>query len=104
MEPEWGTSILIIAEDFHSVINISYYTNEDEAYLGTLHVDKEFRNSGRGKEIFEYAIAWCKEHEFRSVYLWCYKTSWVCKWYKRIGFHEDNERDNETIWMSMDIK
>lgn len=100
----WGDTIYIIAEDFKSIIQIQYYTDKNEAYLGSLFVDETCRKIGRGKHILDEAMRICKASWFTSVYLWCYKNAWVRKWYQRLGFKEDNSRDNESMWMSKVIE
>lgn len=104
MNEPWGDSVYLIAEDFKSIMQIQYYTGENEVYFGSLFVDESVRKMGRGKHILDEATRICKESGFTSVYLWCYKNAWVRKWYKRLGFKEDNSRDNESMWMSKVIE
>ena len=104
IDEPWGDTVYIIAEDFKSIIQIQYYIGENEAYLGSLFVDEMYRKIGRGKHILDEAMRICKVSGFTSVYLWCYNNSWVRKWYQRLGFKEDNSRDNESRWMSKVIE
>lgn len=104
MNEPWGDSLYLIAEDFKSIMQIQYYTDENEVYFGSLFVDESVRKMGRGKQILDEAIRICKSSGFTSVYLWCYKNAWVRKWYQRLGFKEDNSRDNESMWMSKVIE
>lgn len=104
IDEPWGDTVYIIVEDFKSIIRIQYYIGENEAYLGSLFVDEMYRKMGRCKHILDEATRICKVSGFTSVYLWCYKNAWVRKWYQRLGFKEDNSRDNESMWMSKVIE
>lgn len=90
----------LIAEDFKSIMQIQYYTGENEAYFGSLFVDDTVRKMGRGKHILDEAMIIRKESGHVSVYLWCYKNAWIRKWYQCIEF----KKDNESIWMSKVIE
>ena len=72
---------------FREVKNDKSLCDRKVWYIDDLCVDKNIRNSGIGKKLYEYVLNFAKENNFTSVTLdvWNFNES-AFKFYEKIGF------------------
>jgi ribosomal protein S18 acetylase RimI-like enzyme len=69
-----------------------------EAQLRWFLVHSDFRRLGIGKELLQNALRFCKEHRYKSLFLWTTsELSAVGHLYTSFGFRKTEERTHE-IW------
>jgi GNAT superfamily N-acetyltransferase len=78
------------------------YMYDDEPtviYLDMLSVNESIRKKGIGTMLQEMREHIGKEWGATESWLWVKKESWMHDWYKRRGYIDDVERNEEHIWM-----
>jgi ribosomal protein S18 acetylase RimI-like enzyme len=69
-----------------------------EAQLRWFLVHSDFRRLDIGKELLQNALRFCKEHRYKSLFLWTTsELSAVGHLYTSFGFRKTEERTHE-IW------
>ena len=72
---------------FREVKNDKSLCDRKVLYIDDLCVDKNIRNSGIGKKLYEYVLNFAKENNFTSITLdvWNFNEN-ALKFYEKIGF------------------
>jgi len=80
-----------------------YQYKEDNAviYLDSLSVEESMRKQGVGTKLQEIRENIGKSIGATTSFLWVLKDSWMHEWYKKRGYEDysDYEEDDMCIWM-----
>ena len=84
-----------------------YYYNDDKnnIFLSNVDIWEQYQGKGFGNELLQYALNEVKKinknHNFKILFLYCKKDSFVHNWYRKFGFkdYKDYEKDSRYIWM-----
>jgi N-acetylglutamate synthase-like GNAT family acetyltransferase len=72
--------------------------SESEAQLRFFLVHQSYRGLGIGKSLFQEALQFCKNCEFKTIFLWTFRGLDVANYlYKSAGFEKTEEITHE-IW------
>ena len=75
-----------------------YGRSESEAQLRWFLVHQRYRGLGLGKSLFQEALQFCKNCEFKTIFLWTFKGLDAANYlYKSAGFEKTEEITHE-IW------
>jgi len=75
-----------------------YGRSESEAQLRWFLVHQRYRGLGLGKSLFQEALQFCKNCEFKTIFLWTFKGLDAANYlYKSAGFKKTEEITHE-IW------
>src|SRR5258705_4168016 len=90
---------LAIAEQDGEVSgSIAIVGDDDRAQLRWFIVHPKLRGQGVGKQLLDGAIAFCRERQFKSVFLWTIgELTTAAKLYKSVGF-QLTEQNTHEIW------
>lgn len=81
--------------DFFGCIAIAH-APDDTAQLRFFFVDSRLRGFGAGELLIEYALAFCKEKQYRNVFLWtCSQLLAARHLYKKFGFQPKEMHHND---------
>lgn len=81
-----------------------WYTDDlNNCYISDIKVLKIFRNKGYGTKLVNLLETKAKEYNFKTIYLWVLKDSWLFKWYEKLGYSIYKNRDKNYIWMYKNI-
>jgi GNAT superfamily N-acetyltransferase len=84
-----------------------YQYNDDTTTvcLDYLSVDFEIRRKGIGTELQEIREKIGRSLGADTACLWCRKDTWMHDWYKRRGYEDwkDNEDEENAIWMKKSL-
>lgn len=98
----WGTVTYIMEEHGRAFARMYQY-KEDSAtiYLDSLSVGKSIRKQGVGTKLQEIREGIGKKMGAKDSFLWVLKDSWMHDWYKRRGYEDYNEYEEDAnyIWM-----
>ncbi|MDD6210536.1 MAG: GNAT family N-acetyltransferase [Bacteroidales bacterium] len=102
----WGVSILIMEKSGKAFARLYRYNDDpNTVYLDCLSVDENARRHGVGTELQEI-----RENIGRSMganisCLWVEKDTWMHDWYKKRGYKDlrDNENEEGAIWMEKSL-
>lgn len=77
----------------------SVYLGSDNEYLdlSSLHVSKEKRKNGIGKELFTMAAGWAREHGAKKLYISAHSSVETQAFYKAMGCREAKEYNKEHV-------
>lgn len=96
----WGDEILIMEKSGKAFSRIYwYYDEKDVIYLDMLSVDKDSRKQGLGRKLQEIREKIGIELGATISYLFVNKTSWMYSWYKRRGYVEYADKEENMVWM-----
>jgi|GEM_PF-4068857 len=76
--------------------------DESDARISRMYVAKHYRNQGIGRLLFQAAMKYCKQQNYRRIFLTTYPQMHASSFYERMGFvvyHRD-----ERIWMEKKIE
>lgn len=95
------TYYYIISKDFKSTVTVYTYNDDPKTgYLGSLFVSPDYRNDGRGKEIFELGENLLRQLNYKYSCLAVKKESWVLDWYKRLGYvYNYDKKNSNLVWL-----
>lgn len=99
---DWGHSIYIIERTGNAIARMYWYSDDNTTvYLDMLSVEAEYRNKGIGTELQKIRESIGVSIGATTACLWVKKHSWMYEWYKRRGYSDlrDREDDDGTIWM-----
>ena len=76
------------------------------AYIEGLHVSEAERGNGHGSDMMNKLIDKCKEIGAKKITLWCEKNKWMHIWYKRLGFNDDGDKEDQEgfVWMVKELQ
>lgn len=99
---DWGNDYSFI--EIHGYAVGRVYTikeEEDNAYIEGLHVSESQRRNGIGSDMMKKLIDKCNEIGVNKITLWCEKNKWMHLWYKRMGFKDDGDKEDQEgfVWM-----
>lgn len=103
----WGWAIHIMESNGLAFARVSQYNNEKESIiLDSLSVSESMRRKGLATKLQEIRENIGIEIGAQKAFLWTLKGSWMQEWYKRRGYenYEDFQEDNNYIWMVKDLK
>lgn len=104
---DWGNDYNFI--EIHGYASGRVYTIKEEvdnAYIEGLHVSEDERGNGHGSDMMSKLIDKCKEIGAKKITLWCEKNKWVHLWYKRLGFNDDGDKEDQEgfVWMVKELQ
>lgn len=83
-----------------------YADPQSTLFLSNLYVDEKYRKHGHGNEILDYVLRFCDRNGFICICLNVKEKSWQKEWYKRRGFHEQEDATGQyegNVWMVKDL-
>jgi GNAT superfamily N-acetyltransferase len=98
----WGYSILLMEKRGKAFGRIYWYNDDTTTvYLDGLSVDAEFRRKGIGTELQEIREGIGRNLGATISCLWVRKNTWMHDWYKRRGYADcgNNENEENAVWM-----
>jgi len=98
----WGSEILIMEKAGKAFARVYWYKDDATSiYLDWLHVSYEIRNKGIGTELQNMREQIGRNLGASTSCLWVKKDSWMHNWYKRRGYSdlEDYEQEENVVWM-----
>lgn len=104
---EWGYTVLIMQKHGNAFGRLYWFNKDDKsAYLDWLSVDEDYRKMGIGTKLQEIREHIAKCLNIKTVCLWVYKDTWMHNWYKRRGYVDyiDYEDEENAIWMKKELK
>lgn len=104
---DWGNDYNFI--EIHGYASGRVYTIKEEdgaAYIEGLHVSENKRGNGYGSDMMSKLIDKCKEIGAKKITLWCEKNKWMHLWYKRLGFNDDGDKEDQEgfVWMVKELR
>lgn len=103
---DWG-DIYRFMEIHGYAVGCVYTIKEEvgEAYIEGLHVSEKERGNGIGSHMMKKLIDKCKEIDAKKITLWCEKSKWMYKWYQRLGFKYDGDKEDQEgyVWMVKEL-
>lgn len=101
---DWGMQYFYSGYDYTFAL---YVYNDDvkTMYLSNVFVSYFDRKQGIGNKILLMAETETRKHNANTICLKVLKSSWMHDWYKRHGYSDfrEDEEDNEYIWMKHHI-
>jgi GNAT superfamily N-acetyltransferase len=98
----WGSSILIMEKSGNAFAR-AYWYNDDKTtiYLDWLSVDKKVRMQGIGTELQKIREQIGLQLGATTSCLWVKKDTWMHDWYKRRGYEDWKDYNDEinAVWM-----
>lgn len=83
----WGYSEYVIYGHGQGIIHIQYQDDySDIAVFSGLSVIPDYRKTGLGKKLLEYAEKLAFKNGCTKIELSAEKDSWIVEWYKRMGY------------------
>lgn len=84
-----------------------YYYNDDmtKLFLSNVDIWREYQGNGFGNELIKKSISESQKLSdkfgFKELFLNCKKSSFVHQWYKKFGFkdYKQKEDNSDYIWM-----
>lgn len=102
----WGDSIVIMEKQGKAFARL-YCFNDDSknVYLDWLSVNVRSRRKGLGKKLQEIREEMGRVMGAKVSNLWVRKDSWMFEWYKKRGYVEGVEYEDEDncVWMSKNL-
>lgn len=93
----WGRRVIIVTNDGCGLISVSFYDDEkDAAYIHGLSVVEAKRKQGYGDALVYEAELTAMLGKVDHIFIGSEK-KWITKWYERLGYKYDHEKDGETI-------
>ena len=104
---DWGNDYNFM--EIHGHASGRVYTLKEEdgnAYIEGLHVSENERSNGYGSDMMSKLIDKCKEIGAKKITLWCDKNKWMHLWYKRLGFKDDGDKEDQEgfVWMVKELQ
>lgn len=103
---DWGNDYNFIEIHGYAVGRV-YTIKEEEgvAYIEGLHVSENKRGNGLGSDMMSKLIDKCNEIGAKKITLWCDKNKWMHIWYKRLGFNDDGDKEDQDgfVWMVKEL-
>lgn len=92
---------LTIKADGVAEASVYWYIDDiSTVYLSNLIVNPNCRNKGVGRKLQMIREQIGKNLKAKTSYLWVKKESWMYNWYKRRGYSDLNEHNQEGfVWM-----
>jgi GNAT superfamily N-acetyltransferase len=101
---DWGHSVLIMERNGTAFARAYWYNDEPTTiYLDMLSVNSEVRKTGIGTKLQEIREQMGRDTNCTESWLWVRKDSWMHDWYKRRGYIDNVEKDEEHIWMKKSL-
>ncbi len=82
---------------FISIEHNLFGKNKEYLDLSNIHVSEDMREKGVGKELFQYAKRWAKEHGARKLYISAHSAVESQAFYKAMGCVEAEEYNQEHV-------
>lgn len=98
----WGFSISIMEKTGKAFCRLYQFNDySDTVYLDSLGVDVKIRGQGMGTELQLIRENMGVKLGATMSCLWVRKNTWMHDWYKRRGYEDwkDNENEENAIWM-----
>lgn len=99
----WGLVILIMRRDGKAFARFYQYSDDKATvYLDWLSVNVESQRQGIGTELQEMREEIGRKLGATTSCLWVRKDAWMRDWYKKRGYEDwmDNENEENAIWMT----
>ena len=97
-----GVSIMFMEEKGRAFGRLYFYDNDSTmVLLSDLSVSPEDRKQGIGRQMQEIREQMAINSSATTAYLWVEKDSWMQEWYRRRGYEDyaDKEDEENKIWM-----
>lgn len=101
-EDKWGKSLMIMEKDGKSYGRMYWYFDDKySVYLEGLSVSENSRKQGLGTKMQTIRENTGRRLGASLSFLWVEKNSWMHAWYKRRGYIDwrDHEDEKNAIWM-----
>ena len=101
-EESWGWEIYIMEKTGKAFGRVyGYKDDKSTAYLAGLSVEDSSRKQGIGTELQVLREAIAVGTGAKTVCLWVEKGTWMHEWYKRRGYKDwkDHEEQENNVWM-----
>ena len=101
----WGDEVFIMEKNGKGFGRV-YWFNEDKtsAILCWLSVNEDERKKGLGTKLQEIREDIAKIIGATTTFLWVEKGSWMYEWYKRRGYEDYKDHEEEDcIWMKKQL-
>ena len=101
-----NSSIFYFIEKNNKIIATCAAWKKDEKIikLNSFYVDKNYRNQGIGKLLFEKTIQFAKQNNYKQIILCAHQQNEVAiKFYEKENFVIDRVEDNGEIWYKLNI-
>lgn len=98
----WGSSILIMEKRGKAFARLYWYHDDNTTvYLDGLSVDSKSQRQGIGTELQKIRESIGRSMGATISCLWVRKNTWMHAWYKRRGYTDwmNNENEKNTVWM-----
>ena len=92
---ERAHSAMLMVEDGHGFVRLTWYPNEHWAYISDLSLDEEYRGKGFGDALMDLVEDIAIVCEFTYLRLEVRKNSWMHRWYERLGYRYFSKCEDE---------
>ena len=100
----WGNEIVLMEKRGAAMARIYWYKDEcSTVYLDWLSVSSDFRNHGVGTELQNIREKIGKSLGATCSKLLVEKSTWMHNWYKRRGYEDLEDYNDEWIWMKKEL-
>lgn len=102
----WGSSILIMEKRGKAFGRIYWYNDDNiMVYLDCLSVNAEIQRQGIGTKLQKIREEIGRSLGAITACLWVQKNTWMYDWYKRRGYEDwiNNENEENAIWMKKSL-
>ena len=102
----WGAEVMIMEKHGKAFSRVYWYFDDPTTvYLNWLSVDKSERHKGLGTKMQELREQIGIDKGATKSCLWVKRDSWMHEWYKRRGYEDwkEYEDDENMIWMIKEI-
>lgn len=103
---DWGVNYILMEEHGYTACNLYIYNDAPyDSYISCLNVIEAERHKGLGSQLLNAALQKAREKGMERCVLSCKENSWVHDWYRRLGFYDmyNDDENHELIWMRKDL-
>lgn len=101
---DWGWTLIVMEKRGMAMARTYMIDDDENLYFDWLSVDVSARNTGLGTKLLMSHIKAANELKLNSA-LWVVSDSWMHNWYKRVGYVDGDEYEEENAtWMNLKYK